>query len=198
VESPRDTRAEAYAERLARLGGARWKRWLDVQRPYRWNLRRLALGRTLEIGCGIGRNLEALGPAAVGIDHNPHSVEIARARGHRAFVPDAFPTSSEAARPFDALLFAHVLEHMPRADGAKLVSQWIDRLRPAGKVVLITPQEAGFRSDPSHVEFIDFGALRALLEGVGCETLRAYSFPFPRVVGRIFPHNEFVVLGRLR
>jgi SAM-dependent methyltransferase len=198
VEPPRDTRSSAYVERLERLAGARWKRWFDVQLPYRWNLQRLALGRTLEIGCGIGRNLASLGPAAVGIDHNAHAVEIARARGFRAWPPDAFLASPEAAQPFDSLLFAHVLEHMTRADAAALVSQWLRHLRPGGKLLLITPQEAGFRSDPSHVEFMDFDALRALLEDVGGEMLRAYSFPFPRIAGRVFPHNEFVVLGRRR
>ena len=198
MEPPRDTREAAYAERLERLAGARWKRWFDVQRPYRWNLRRLALGRTLEIGCGIGRNLASLGPAAVGIDHNAHAVEIACARGFRAFLPDAFRASADAALPFDALLFAHVLEHMTRVDAAALVAQWLRQLRPGGKLLLITPQEAGFRSDPSHVEFMDFAALRALLADVGCEPLRAYSFPFPRLAGRVFQHNEFVVLGRRR
>jgi SAM-dependent methyltransferase len=196
VKPPRDTREAAYAERLERLAGARWKRWLDVQRPYRWNLRRLALGRTLEIGCGIGRNLASLGPAAVGIDHNAHAVEIARARGFRAFAPDDFLASPETLQPFDALLFAHVLEHMTRADAAALVAQWLPQLRPGGKLLLITPQEAGFRSDPSHVEFMDFAALHALLDAVGCAPLRAYSFPFPRIAGRVFPHNEFVVVGR--
>jgi SAM-dependent methyltransferase len=196
LEPPRDTRQAAYAERLERLAGARWKRWFDVQRPYRWNLQRLALGRTLEIGCGIGRNLASLGPAAVGIDHNEHAVEIARGRGFRAFLPDAFLASPDAEQPFDALLFAHVLEHMTRADATALVSQWLRHLRPGGKLLLITPQEAGFRSDPSHVEFLDFAALHALLGEVGCEPLRAYSFPFPRVIGRVFPHNEFVVVGR--
>jgi SAM-dependent methyltransferase len=113
-------------------------------------------------------------------------------------LPDAFRASGDAVLPFDALLFAHVLEHMTRVDAAALVAQWLHHLRPGGKLLLITPQEAGFRSDPSHVEFMDFDALRALLADVGCEPLRAYSFPFPRLAGRVFQHNEFVVLGRRR
>jgi SAM-dependent methyltransferase len=196
VQEPGSSRDDAYAARLARLEGARWKRWLDVQAPYRWNLRRLALGRTLEIGCGIGRNLRHLGAGAVGVDPNPRAVEAARARGCRAFLPDAFRVSEEAAAPFDTLLFAHVLEHMRRDAAAALVAEWLPRLRPGGRVVLITPQEAGFRSDPTHVELLDFTALRALLEGAGCAVERAYSFPFPRIAGRVFRHNEFVVVGR--
>ena len=49
----------------------RWKRILDVQAPYRWNLRRL-LGtrRTLDVGCGIGRNLVNLPVGSVGVSRH--------------------------------------------------------------------------------------------------------------------------------
>ena len=50
----------SYADRLRRKEDARWKQVLDVQAPYRWNLRRQELGRTLDVGCGIGRNLVSL------------------------------------------------------------------------------------------------------------------------------------------
>src|SRR5690349_17057220 len=56
-----DTSGADYAARLHALQGKRWKRLLNVQAPYQWNLRRRHLGRTLEIGCGIGRNLASLG-----------------------------------------------------------------------------------------------------------------------------------------
>jgi len=195
VQRP-DSQSEAYAARLERLEGARWKRWLDVQAPYRWNLRRLALGRTLEIGCGIGRNLLHLGPGAVGVDPNPSAVATARSRGCCAFLPEELADSPEARAPFDALLFAHVLEHMRRDEAAALVARHLPHLRSRGRVVLIAPQEAGFRSDPTHVEFLDASALADLLAGAACRVERAYSFPLPRVLGRIFPHNEFVMVGR--
>lgn len=83
MEQP-GTQAEDYTARLEHLEGARWKKLLDVQRPYRWNLRRLHLGRTLDVGCGIGRNLLHLPAGSLGVDHNPGSVELARARGHQA------------------------------------------------------------------------------------------------------------------
>ena len=49
---------------------------------------------------------------------------------------------------------------------------------------------------PTHVEYMDFVRLHRLLEAHGVERERSYSFPFPRIVGRVFPHNEFVVVGR--
>src|SRR5207247_11057189 len=77
----RATRGEDYADRLIGLQMARWKRWLDVQAPFRWNLRRLDPGFTLDIGCGIGRNLLHLRGHSVGVDTNEHCVRTARARG---------------------------------------------------------------------------------------------------------------------
>jgi len=75
-----NTDSRDYADRLVALEHVWWKRLLNVQAPYQWNLRRRKLGRTLEIGCGVGRNLATLPPGSVGVDHNETSVEVARAR----------------------------------------------------------------------------------------------------------------------
>lgn len=74
-----DTKNQSYSERLLNKQTAKWKEILDVQAPYRWNLQRLNLGFTLDIGCGIGRNLINLKGNGIGIDHNFHSVEVCRA-----------------------------------------------------------------------------------------------------------------------
>ena len=191
-----DTRSERYADRLRRLSGRRWKRWLNVQAPYRWNLRRLGLGFTLDVGCGIGRNLAGID--GVGVDHNAEAVRTARERGLIAFEPDEFH-DSEYARPgrFDAMLLAHVVEHMTMREAEALIGVYLPFVRPGGTVVLIAPQEAGFRSDDTHVEYADFSTLDQLLRANDVSPTRAYSFPFPRFAGRVFRHNEFVVVGTL-
>ncbi len=192
-----DTRDEHYARRLATLEGAWWKRALDVQRPYRWNLRRLGLGVTLDVGCGLGRNLVALAPGSVGIDHNAASVAEARRRGLTAFEPAEFEASYRAGGAmFDSLLFAHVIEHMDAGDAQHLVETYLPCLRPAGAVVFICPQERGYASDPTHVRYVDFDALGTLATTTGLAVERSYSFPFPRAAGRVFPYNEFVVVAR--
>jgi SAM-dependent methyltransferase len=196
-EPPTDTRAEEYTARLETLEGASWKRWLGVQAPYRWNLRRLDLGFTLDVGCGVGRNLAHIEGRGVGVDHNPHSVAIARERGFEAYLEEEFWGSSHAtAEAFDALLFSHVLEHMQFSAASALVGKYLRLLRGSGKLALITPQEAGHRSDPSHVEFTDFETLHRILANHRLRPERSFSFPFPRIVGRIFPFNEFVVVAR--
>lgn len=191
------TRDEQYTRRLETLGEAGWKRWLDVQAPYRRHVRGLDLGFVLDVGCGIGRNLVHLQGHGVGVDHNADSVAAARARGCEAFVPDAFEASSFATPGrFDALLCAHVVEHMRLDDAVAMIAGYLPYVREGGPVVLIAPQEAGYRSDATHVEFMDPPKLARLLERAGAPQERAYSFPFPRFVGRLFPHNEFVAIGR--
>lgn len=191
------TAAPAYAERLATLSGKRWKRLLDVQRPYRWNLRRHAEGQVLEVGCGLGRNLAHLGRRAVGVDHNPAAVAACCRRGHLAHLPAPFHDQVQReGRQFDTLLLAHVLEHMPRSAGVQLLREYLPYLRPGGLLLLICPQEAGFASDETHVEFLDAADLRAMAIEAGCQPGGASSFPFPRPVGRVFRYNETVVKAR--
>lgn len=192
-----DTRDAGYAQRLAALQGARWKRWLDVQAPYRRHLRALETGFILDVGCGIGRTLAHCGGNGVGIDHNPTSLEIARAQGFEVHSVEEFWRSSHAeGQPFDSLLFSHVLEHLELDDAAALVAEYVPLLRTNGRVICLCPQKAGFRSDPSHVTFCDFDALHGIAEKAGLVVERSYSFPLPLAFGRWFRHNEFVVISR--
>ena len=197
-ESARSTLGEDYAQRLIRLQGAPWKRLLRVQAVFRWNLRRLEPGFTLDIGCGIGRNLEHLRGQSVGIDTNEHCVRAARARGLIAFTPDEFRRADQYNRPsrFDTILLAHVAEHMHESEAVVLLDQYLELLRPGGRLVLIAPQEAGFRSDATHVELMDFTRLQRISTRLGLVPERAFSFPFPRWAGRWFTYNEFVVVSR--
>jgi 2-polyprenyl-3-methyl-5-hydroxy-6-metoxy-1,4-benzoquinol methylase len=199
AENPDDGTATAgsdYAERLERLSGQRWKQVLNVQAPYRWNVRRLNLGRTLDIGCGIGRNLEHLGGNGVGVDHNADSIAVARTHGFEAYPVDEF-LQTDHARPgaFDSLLVAHVVEHMSESEAVAMLKSYLPYLKPRGRVCFITPQEAGYRTDATHVRFVDFTGLAELGRALGLNPTRHYSFPFPRAVGKVFPYNEFVALA---
>jgi 2-polyprenyl-3-methyl-5-hydroxy-6-metoxy-1,4-benzoquinol methylase len=192
-----DTKDPAYSSRLVAKETVWWKRLLDVQRPYRWNLRRLNPGFTLDIGCGIGRNLINLDGNGIGIDHNEQSVEIARARGLRAYTPTEFRDSSfDLPERFDSILLSHVAEHMSEEEAASLLRGHVHLLRRQGLVILITPQECGQRADPTHVQFMDFQRLRSISRESGLVFVREFSFPFPRAFGRIFRYNEFVSISR--
>lgn len=195
--SNEDTTGRSYTSRLTRLSGAGWKQRLDVQAPYRWNLRRLLGGRrVLDVGCGIGRNLVGLEPASVGVDHNPHSVQRCRTMGLQAYTADEFH-AAELGK-FDGLLLAHVVEHLPPGAEADVLREYLPYLNPGSPVVLICPQERGFATDATHTTFFDFAGLRSLCTEVGVPVDKTYSFPLPRLAGRLFPYNEFVVLAHVR
>jgi len=169
---------------------------LDVQAPYRWNIRRLKPGYVLDIGCGIGRNLTHLHGHGVGIDHNEQSVKIAREQGIVAYTPQEFQMSDyRSSRQFDSILFAHVAEHMTVREAVQLLTIYTPCLKIGGKLIVITPQEAGYKSDSTHVEFIDFQKSFTIIRELGFHVIWEYSFPFPRFFGRLFLYNEFVSIG---
>lgn len=188
-----------YAERLTRLQNKWWKKLLDVQAPYRANMRRMHLGRTLDVGCGNGRNLSHLPPGSVGVDHNPHLVAAARARGCQAYTVDELFADPALSAPgtFDALLAAHLIEHLTPNEAESVLRSYLPLVRPGGRVVFITPQERGYASDPTHVAFTDQEALGALSRALGLLPIRQYSFPLPRSAGRLFIYNEFNHIARV-
>lgn len=192
-----DTTAGSYTDRLSRLQTARWKQVLDVQAPYRWNLRRL-LGdrRVLDVGCGIGRNLANLPAGSVGVDHNQHSVDHCRELGLTAYTVDEF-LALEDAPTFDGMLAAHLVEHLPPAGAAPILRPYLRFLSPGARVVLICPQERGYASDATHTVFFDHARLRALAEELGLTVEAEQSFPFPRAAGKVFTYNEFVSVARV-
>jgi SAM-dependent methyltransferase len=194
---PASTEETAYTERLKRLQLVWWKRVLDVQLPYRRHLQSLKLGFVLDLGCGLGRNLLNLGGRGVGVDHNPEAVATARARGVEAYLPEEFLGSPHAREGrFDSLLLSHVAEHMVFEEARALVAKYLPYVADGGRVVFLTPQIAGYRSDPTHVEFFDLDRLRKLASRLRLDVEREYSFPFPLIAGRVFKYNEFTVVAR--
>jgi len=190
------TQDNKYTERLFDKQFVWWKRMLDVQRPYRGNLRRMKPGFILDIGCGIGRNLIHLNGNGVGIDHNKSSVVMAKSKGLTAFTTEEFQrTAFNISGRFDSILLAHVAEHMTEDEVVKLLNAYIHLLKPQGRVIIITPQESGYRSDQTHVQFMDFKTLNNIINMIGAKVIKQYSFPFPRLFGRFFRYNEFVCIA---
>lgn len=195
VASLESTDGQGYTDRLKNVQGPLWKRVLDVQRPYRWNVRRLFGEReVLDVGCGIGRNLGHLAPHGVGVDHNAHSVQHCRDLGLTAFTTAEFG-DTEYAKPgrFGGLLAAHLVEHMPRPQAVEILRGYLEYVASGGLVVLICPQERGYASDSTHVAYTDLDGLADVCAQLGLTVQESKSFPLPRAAGKVFTYNEFVV-----
>ncbi len=192
------TSGRDYTERLFRLERVPWKQVLNVQLPYKIFLQRLRPGKTLEIGCGIGRNLQNLQPyVGVGVDHNQASVELAKQRGFDAYLPvDFFKSDRAVERSFDSLLLSHVLEHLSLGESMELFNSYLKYLKVGGNVICIVPQEKGYESDSTHVRFLEKKEIFEIFSHFNIEPQRAQSFPFPRWVGKFFKYNETVVVGK--
>ena len=124
---------------------------------------------------------------------------VCREHGHEAYVPDEFAAvvrSSDPVRRFDTLLCSHVLEHLDEPTGVDLIRQYLPHIVSGGRVMLITPQERGQRSDETHVRMMDVAALTSLAEQCGLVIERFASFPLPRLFGRWFIYNETVTIAR--
>ncbi|MER6840653.1 class I SAM-dependent methyltransferase [Streptomyces platensis] len=196
---PAGTAPSASTARLPVERGRRGPaRLLPARSPYRSQLRRIGAGRVLEIGCGTGDTLADCAPGSVGVDHDPRSVAHCRERGLTAYTADTF-LASPHARPgaFDALLTAHVLEHLDDEQVEDLLRAYVPYVQPGGGVLLITAQEAGHRAGPAPVRFTDFPLLRAFAESAGLTVRRTYSHPLPRPAGMLLRANAFVLLAQV-
>ena len=189
-----DTKSIYYSDRLTGIAQRRWKRIVAPLNPYKFHVRLISVSNVLDVGCGIGRNLDYLvNSDAIGIDHNIQSVEIARQRGFTAFTDTEF---LELNHKFNTILFSHVLEHMNPEEAIGIVSKYLGCLNPGGRLIIICPQIKGQKSDPSHVYFCDFQFLEQLVESQNLEIVMSYSFPLPNFFGRWFVYNESVVIAK--
>lgn len=197
IPDPADTRGAAYTNRLTSLRARATRSTPGTQIPYAWNVNRYLTGLTLDVGCGIGRNMVNLKTKSIGVDHNATSVEAARNRGLETYTVDEF-RSSTYARPdtFDGLLSAHVLEHLTYDDCLSLLNDYLPFVKPGGTVMLICPQEKGYAAETTHIHWVDHTVLSQLGREVGLEQTSSYSFPFPRFAGNFFTHNEFCATFR--
>lgn len=183
------TNEKSYADYLMSQENVLWKRLLRVQLPYSINLRLMRLGRTLDIGCGIGRNLRHLQNSA-GVDHNASCVAICRQQGLSAFLPDELHKEIQLIGTFDSLLLSHVVEHMTLNEGVETIKQYIPYLKPYAKIVVITPQKAGQKSDKTHVTYYTNELIKELMQRIDARNVKIRSFPLHQIFGNFFKYNE--------
>ncbi len=193
----KSTQEEEYANYLIKAQDIGWKNKIDVQMPYRRNLQKLSLGKTLDIGCGIGRNLKVLQGGSVGIDHNKFMIKHLNNLGYKTYTASSFKKSELAKlSSFDSLLFAHIIEHLTLVESEKMIKEYLKYLKVGGRVVVICPQKKGFSKDTTHIKFHTRETITSLLTKLGLNVVKKQSFPFPEIFGAVFAPNEYWVVAK--
>lgn len=188
------TENQEYSFKLIHQQKKWWKKILPVQAPYHWNLRRCIQGKTLEIGCGIGRLLQADPENIIGVDHNLNSVKYCQSTGLKAHTVDDF-RQKYTQEFFDNILLSHVAEHMTKQECVELIIEYLPYMKKKCSLLIITPQEKGYASDSTHKMYMGFLELNEIQSSLGFKEIKSFSFPFPRFMGKYFIYNEFVSLG---
>jgi SAM-dependent methyltransferase len=148
-------------------------------------------GVVLDVGCGIG-DFVAHRPGTVGVDPNPHCVDLCRGRGLdvRSMQAGKIPFPD---RSFDGAVLDNVLEHL--ADPADTLGELYRVLRDDGRLIVGVPGKKGYASDPDHKVFYEEQSLAELLDGAGFRVSRTIHTPLPiPALGRVMrQHCVYVI-----
>ncbi|MFN7973998.1 MAG: class I SAM-dependent methyltransferase [Acidobacteriota bacterium] len=117
--------------------------------------------RVLELGCGRGEFLEVLkarGKKVTGVELDPEMASQAREKGIEVAVAEGREYLASVVEPFDAIIAAHLLEHLPVPEADELIALAASKLCRGGILCLIVPNVASypvmgeeFWNDPTHV-----------------------------------------------
>lgn len=147
---------------------------------------RRAPGRLLDVGCGAGRlasTFATLGWDVHGVEPSEHARKLASRRGitiHGQFLEDA-------TGRFDAIIFNHVLEHIPAPQEALRNARAM--LTPGGMVGIAVPNFGSWQRRlfgrswlqldmPRHVNHFERGTLLRMVQDAGLEPVRIVRTPF--------------------
>jgi O-antigen chain-terminating methyltransferase len=131
----------------------------------------------LDLGCGRGELLEVLKDADIparGIDANPECIALCTGKGLHAEAGDLFAFLGGAGEPFDGIVSAQVVEHLPPLRLPELVRLASERLSPGGLLALETPNPeclailaTHFWLDPTHTRPVPAALLSFWMEEAG-------------------------------
>lgn len=146
-----------------------------IRRFFVADLTRHFQGRVLDVGCGIGEFLQQYSGDSLGVDINPLIVAHCQQQGFACCVSGAYPLPFEK-ESFDGVLASNILEHLDSVETA--VAEASRVLKPGGILAITVPQEAGFKHDDTHVNFLQQADLAQIAHRFRLQPKQSYFYPF--------------------
>jgi len=174
-------------EKYKIYGAYHWSEW-ENNTIYTHNVNKIVNwvteNKVLDLGAGDGLITHLLlqkGIECIGVDDNIIAVELAKQKGVKVVLGDAYNLSSLNIGYFDAVLMADVIEHFEFPE--KVINEIIKVLKPNGCIYVTTPpkRKDGILQDKYHYKEYDAEELKEFME----------NFKF-KLIGEI--DNEFMRL----
>ena len=134
-----------------------------------WHL----IGKTLDIGCGLGSFLRSR-KGSLGIDVNPYCVDYCNNIGLQAFLCRKTPYPFED-QEFDSVIFDNVIEHLD--DPTYILEEIFRLLKYNGRLIIGVPTIAGYNSQADHRIFYDDSDLIQITKKHNLQFLKSFYMP---------------------
>jgi SAM-dependent methyltransferase len=177
---------------MERLGTSWFERGLHKRRLQAIAAASPTIRNALDVGCGLGFWLAALGEQfgceRTGLDLSESAVARAREIDPGATIVHGAFDDDAPAGPFDLVTLQHVLEHVP--DPRSTVAQAARRLDAGGLLQIEVPQISGWgrrlfgrwywgHLPPQHLHLLSHVGLRTLLGEAGLELVSSHTSSYP-------------------
>ncbi len=161
------------------------------------------VGTILEVGCGAGRTLLAvgkLGIPATGLDPEPKAIKLAEQEAKRLnldhllkfMAADYHFFAKSHRRQYDTVICSEVAEHIESPD--QLIATMYQLLAPGGKLIFTTPHDMAQWSILDefghHLRRFSQQDLVNLLSGFQIKKIYTVGFPFHRLTIWVYTHTR--------
>ena len=168
-----------------------------IRKIYLYDIKKYCIGKTIDLGCGVGELLQVLPNGSMGFEVNFVAVNYCRSKGLNVmlFEPDKDDYSFQLIEKnsYESFTMNHVLEHLE--DAYAVINKIFAACYKLGikRLVFTVPGIKGFQSDKTHKVFIDLNFFRTngLLNNDHYRLQKWKYFPFNhKSFSKIFVHNE--------
>ena len=174
--------SQEYFEYLRNRGSLR----KFIRKFYLRDIRKYCMGKSIDFGCGTGELLAMLPTGSVGFEINQVAVDFCKSLGLdvRLYHPaeDDYRFEMFTKDGYNTFTMNHVLEHLENSYA--IIQKIFESCNRLGikRIVFTVPGLKGFRSDKTHITFID----KKYFENNGLLGNKYYRL----IISKYFPVNS--------